>query len=152
MAKPSAGLLIYRFKENKLEVFLVHPGGPLWQRKDEWSIPKGEYTAEEEPLNAAKREFIEETGFEVPSGKMIELKPVKQPSGKVVSAWAIEGDFDAAKMVSNMFSLEWPPKSGKREKFPEVDKGQWFDLETARAKIFKGQGGLLDELEEKIMR
>jgi predicted NUDIX family NTP pyrophosphohydrolase len=150
VAKPSAGLLIYRIKDHKLEVFLVHPGGPLWAHKDEWSIPKGEYLPDEEPLDAAKREFKEETNFDVPAGKIIELKPVKQPSGKVVSAWAIEGDFDASKMNSNLFSMEWPPKSGKRQAFPEVDKGQWFDLETARLKMFKGQVGLLDELEEKI--
>jgi predicted NUDIX family NTP pyrophosphohydrolase len=152
MAKLSAGLLIYRIKDNGLEVFLVHPGGPLWANKDEWSIPKGEYTAEEQPLEAAKREFAEETGFEVPAGKIIPLQPIKQPSGKVVSAWAIEGDFDATKLHSNLFSMEWPPKSGRRQEFPEVDRGKWFDLATARIKMFKGQADFLDELEEKIMR
>jgi predicted NUDIX family NTP pyrophosphohydrolase len=150
MAKPSAGLLVYRFRANGLEVFLVHPGGPLWKNKDEWSIPKGEYTADEEPLGAAKREFVEETGFNVPAGRFLELKPIKQPSGKVVTAWAIEGDFDATKMKSNLFSMEWPPKSGKHQEFPEVDKGAWFDLETARNKIFKGQAALLDELEKAV--
>jgi predicted NUDIX family NTP pyrophosphohydrolase len=152
MAKLSAGLLIYRKKHNKLEVFLVHPGGPLWQHKDEWSIPKGEYTPEEEPLEAAKREFIEETGFNVPSEKMIELTPIKQAGGKTVSAWAIEGDFDAANLISNLFSMEWPPKSGKQAEFPEVDRGAWFDMETARSKIFKNQTAFLNELEEKLTR
>jgi predicted NUDIX family NTP pyrophosphohydrolase len=152
MTKLSAGLLIYRIKANKLEVFLVHPGGPLWAHKDDWSIPKGEYTSDEQPLDAAKREFKEETGFDMPSGKMIELKPIKQPSGKIVSAWAIEGDFDAAKMKSNLFSMEWPPKSGKQQKFPEVDRGKWFDLHEAHGKIFKGQAAFLDELDELIRR
>jgi predicted NUDIX family NTP pyrophosphohydrolase len=152
MAKQSAGLLVYRRKANKLEVFLVHPGGPFWQLKDEnaWSIPKGEYGADENPLDAAKREFKEETGFDVPNGKVVELKPIKQPSGKIISAWAIEGDFDKAKMKSNLFTMEWPPKSGKRQEFPEVDRGEWFDLQTARTKMFKGQLGFLDELEELI--
>lgn len=148
MAKLSAGLLIYRRKNNRLEVFLVHPGGPLWAHKDEssWSIPKGEYTSEEEPLDAAKREFVEETSFNVPEGKIIELKPIKQASGKIVSVWAIEGDFDTANLNSNLFSMEWPPKSGKQAQFPEVDRGEWFDVETARTKIFKGHIGFLDEL------
>jgi predicted NUDIX family NTP pyrophosphohydrolase len=152
MVKPSAGLLIYRIRANELEVFLVHPGGPLWQHKDEnsWSIPKGEYTSEEEPLDAAKREFVEETGFDVPAGKIISLDPIKQSSGKIVSVWAIEGDFDATKLHSNLFSMEWPPKSGKQQEFPEVDRGGWFGLEEARRKIFKGQMGFLDELKKTI--
>jgi predicted NUDIX family NTP pyrophosphohydrolase len=152
MAKLSAGLLIYRFNADKLEVFLVHPGGPLWAHKDEWSIPKGEYTSQEEPLDAAKREFKEETGFDVPAGKIIELKPIKQASGKIVSVWAVEGDFDASKMKSNLFSMEWPPKSGRRQEFPEVDRGGWFDLETARTRIFKGQVGFLDELAAAVKK
>jgi predicted NUDIX family NTP pyrophosphohydrolase len=151
MAKPSAGLLIYRIRANKLEVFLVHPGGPLWAHEDEWSIPKGEYTADEEPFEAAKREFVEETGFDVPVGKIIELVPIKQPNGKVVSAWAIEGDFDAAQMQSNLFSMEWPPKSGRQQEFPEVDRADWFDLEAAKVKIFKGQERFLDELKKLII-
>lgn len=150
MAKLSAGLLIYRRRNKKLEVFLVHPGGPLWQHKDEWSIPKGEYTSDEEPFEAAKREFIEETSFNVPEGPAIELTPVKQASGKIVSAWAIEGDFDEINLVSNLFSMEWPPKSGNLAKFPEVDKGAWFDISTARNKIFKGQTGFLDQLEQSL--
>jgi predicted NUDIX family NTP pyrophosphohydrolase len=152
MAKPSAGLLIYRIKSNALEVFLVHPGGPLWENKDEhsWSIPKGEYTAEEEPFDAAKREFTEETGFDVPTGKIIPLESIKQSSGKIVSVWAIEGDFEVANLHSNLFSMEWPPKSGRQQEFPEVDRGAWFELDEARQKIFKGQIGFLDELKKII--
>ena len=151
MAKPSAGLLIYRVKATKLEVFLFHPGGPLWAHKDEWSIPKGEYTSEEEPLEAAKREFIEETGFDIPSGKITELQPIRQSSGKIISVWAIKGDFDATKLHSNLFPMEWPPKSGKKQEFPEVDRGEWFELEDAYGKIFKGQTGFLDELAKLII-
>ena len=152
MAKLSAGLLVYRIRANKLEVFLVHPGGPFWEHKDQncWSIPKGEYTSEEEPLEAAKREFIEETGFEVPAGKPVELAPIKQASGKVITVWAIKGDFEVANLNSNLFTMEWPPKSGLYQEFPEADRGEWFDLETARTKIFKGQTGFLDELKSII--
>ena len=148
MAKLSAGLLVYRVRDKTVEVFLVHPGGPFWAKKDEgaWSIPKGEYTEEENPLEAAKREFKEETGFDPPAGKMMELKPIKQPSGKIVSVWAVEGDFDAAKIKSNLFSMEWPPKSGKQQEFPEVDRAGWFSLEEAKAKIFKGQVGFIEQL------
>ena len=148
MMKMSAGLLVYRVKDKGVDVFLVHPGGPLWVKKDDgaWSIPKGEYTSEENPLEAAKREFREETGFEPPSGKMMELKPLKQPSGKVVSVWAVEGDYDAREMSSSLFSMEWPPKSGKQQEFPEVDRAGWFSLEEARVKIFTGQTGFLDQL------
>jgi len=148
MAKLSAGLLVYRVREKAVEVFLVHPGGPFWAKKDDgaWSVPKGEYTAEEDPLEAAKREFKEETGFTPPAGKFIPLQPIKQPSGKVVSVWAVEGDFDAGKINSNLFSMEWPPKSGKQQEFPEVDRAEWFKLDEARNKILKGQTGFLDEL------
>jgi predicted NUDIX family NTP pyrophosphohydrolase len=148
MAKLSAGLLVYRVKEKNVEVFLVHPGGPFWAKKDEgaWSVPKGEYTAQEDPLEAAKREFKEETGFDPPAGKFIPLQPIKQPSGKVVSVWAVEGDFDAGKIKSNTFSMEWPPKSGRQQEFPEVDRAGWFSLEEAKAKILKGQKGFLAEL------
>lgn len=150
MAKLSAGLLIYRFKEGGVEVFLVQPGGPFWEKKDAgaWSMPKGQYTENEEALDAAKREFREETGFDVPGGKIIELKSIKQPSGKIVSAWAIEGYFDAAKVKSNYFSMEWPPKSGKSQEFPEVDRGQWFGLKEAESKILKGQKGFLSQLRD----
>ncbi len=148
MAKLSAGLLVYRVKDKTIEVFLAHPGGPFWAKKDEgsWSIPKGEYTATEDPLEAAKREFKEETGFEPPAGKFIPLQPIKQPSGKIVSVWAVEGNFDADKISSNLFSMEWPPKSGKQQEFPEVDRAEWFKLGEARIKILKGQIGFLDQL------
>jgi len=148
MAKLSAGLLVYRVKEKAVEVFLVHPGGPFWAKKDEgaWSIPKGEYSAQEDPLEAAKREFKEETGFDPPAGKMMELKPIKQPSGKIVSVWAVEGDFDAAKINSNMFSMVWPPKSGRQQEFPEVDRAGWFSFEEAKVKILKGQAGFIEQL------
>jgi predicted NUDIX family NTP pyrophosphohydrolase len=152
MARLSAGLLVYRINGNRPEVFLVHPGGPLWAHRDEnaWSLPKGEYGDEEAPLEAAMREFREETGFEVPAGRPMALKSIKQPSGKIVSAWAIEGDLDADKLDSNLFSMEWPPESGRQQEFPEVDRGGWFDLPQARRKIVRGQTGFLDELEALI--
>jgi predicted NUDIX family NTP pyrophosphohydrolase len=151
LVKPSAGLLIYRFKGNSVEVFLVHPGGPFWHKKDalSWSIPKGEYT-NEDPLAAARREFKEETGFEPPEGRSDNLHPIKQPSGKVISAWAIEGDVDASKAKSNSFTIEWPPRSGRHEQFPEIDKAGWFDLESAKQKIIRGQAGFLEELQKLL--
>jgi predicted NUDIX family NTP pyrophosphohydrolase len=147
MAKKSAGLLMYRIRERLLEVFLVHPGGPFWVKKDlgSWSIPKGEYTAVEDSLDAARREFREETGFDA-DGEFISLKPVRQTGGKEITAWAFEGDLDPASVRSNTFSMEWPPKSGKRVEFPEIDRAAWFSLEIARAKILKAQIALLDEL------
>jgi predicted NUDIX family NTP pyrophosphohydrolase len=152
MPLKSAGLLIYRIKNNTLEVLLIHPGGPFWQNKDasSWSIPKGLYENNEHPLDAAKREFMEETGFNAPKGQFIELTPQKQPSGKIVSAWAIEGDFDARKMTSNMFEMEWPPKSGKMASFPEADRAEWFNLKDAKKKILKGQLPFLNELNNSI--
>jgi len=152
MPKLSAGILVYRMKDISLEFFLVHPGGPFWANKDSgsWSIPKGEYREGEDPLAAAKREFQEETGFDVPKGNYIRLMPLKQPSGKVVSAWAAEGDFDTGKLQSNTFKIEWPPKSGNEREFPEVDKAGWFDLKTAREKILSGQQGFLNELEKIV--
>ncbi len=149
MAKKSAGLLMYRRRQSVLEVFLVHPGGPFWAKKDEgsWSIPKGEYSPGEEPLEVAKREFHEETGFEA-AGVLIPLTPRKQPSGKVISAWALEGDCDAASIKSNTFSMEWPPHSGKQQEFPEVDRAGWFKVPAAKEKILKGQVPFLDELSE----
>jgi predicted NUDIX family NTP pyrophosphohydrolase len=147
MSKKSAGLIIYRFKGPQLEVFLVHPGGPFWAKKDDgaWSIPKGEYSDDEEPLSVAKREFNEETGREA-HGDFIPLKPIKQPSGKIISAWAVEGDCDATRIRSNTFMMQWPPRSGRQAEFPEVDRAGWFTINTATRKILKGQKGFLEEL------
>jgi len=148
MSKRSAGLLVYReASSGSLEVFLVHPGGPFWKNKDEgaWSIPKGEFTDEEDPLTSAKREFREETGFDI-DGAFEPLQPVKQAGGKTVYAWAVKGDLDAAAVRSNRFALEWPPGSGKVREFPEVDRGAWFGLDVARHKVVKGQVDLLDQL------
>ena len=149
--KNSAGILLHRLRGSRIEVFLVHPGGPFWAKKDAgaWSIPKGESEAGEDPLEAAKREFKEETGFAV-EGTFIALTPVKQPGGKVVYAWAVMGDCEAESIKSNTFSLEWPPRSGKRKEFPEVDRAGWFTPEVAREKISKGQLNFLEELKRKI--
>lgn len=140
MAKHSAGILMYRFRGGTVEVFLVHPGGPFWAKKDlaAWSIPKGEFSPDEEPLEAAKREFKEETGLSV-SGTFFSLETLKQPSGKIIHAWAVEGDCDASKIKSNTFSMGWPPKSGKQQEFPEIDKAGWFSPEIAKEKLHKGQ-------------
>jgi predicted NUDIX family NTP pyrophosphohydrolase len=147
MPKKSAGLLMYRRRHGVLEVFLVHPGGPFWQKKDagSWSIPKGEYTTEGDPLEVAKREFQEETGFKA-SGEFVPLTSRKQPSGKIITAWAFEGGCDPSTIKSNTFSMEWPPRSGKREEFPEVDRAGWFSIPDAKQKIIKGQAGFVDEL------
>ena len=147
MPKKSAGLLLFREAAAGLEVLLVHPGGPFWAKKDEgsWSIPKGEFADHEDPLAAAKREFEEELGA-LPVGDFVPLKPLKQPSGKLVFAWALRSDFDPSSLKSNTFSMEWPPKSGRQHEFPEVDKAEWFGLETARRKILKGQAPFLDQL------
>jgi predicted NUDIX family NTP pyrophosphohydrolase len=149
MAKKSAGLLMYRHRQSGMEVFLVHPGGPFWAKKDEgaWSIPKGEYSPGEKPVEVAKREFQEETGFEA-AGVLFPLTPRKQPSGKVISVWALEGECDAASIKSNTFSMEWPPHSGKQQEFPEVDRAGWFTVQAAKEKILKGQVPFLDELSE----
>jgi len=146
-SKKSAGLLLYRKQNSALEVFLVHPGGPFWAKKDDgaWSIPKGEIAEDEDPLKAAKREFFEETGFEV-DGNFSALAPVKQAGGKWVYAWAIEGDCDAGSIRSNTFSVEWPPRSGKKKEFPEVDRAGWFRLDVAKKKILKSQLSLLEAL------
>ncbi len=138
---------MYRRRHGILEVFLVHPGGPFWAKKDagSWSIPKGEYMPEEEPLEVAKREFEEETGFKA-SGQFIPLTSRKQPSGKVITVWAFEGDCDASAIKSNTFSMQWPPRSGKQQEFPEVDRAGWFSIPVAKEKIIKGQAGFLDEL------
>jgi predicted NUDIX family NTP pyrophosphohydrolase len=144
--KQSAGIVVYRLKK-ELEIFLVHPGGPFFAKKDSgaWSIPKGEFTDNEIPFEVAKREFFEETGKKI-SGRFLELSPVKQKGGKTVFAWAVEGDIDAAELISNTFTIEWPPKSGKMKAFPEVDKGEWFAFPIAKEKINQSQALLLDEL------
>ena len=149
--KYSAGILLYRCGPGGLEVLLVHPGGPFWAKRDDqaWSIPKGEYPPEEDALAAARREFAEETGSEI-HGHFTALRPLKQPSGKLVSAWAIAGEFDPASLNSNTFQMEWPPRSGQRQEFPEVDRAAWFDLVTARRKIVTGQVPFLDELVEML--
>jgi predicted NUDIX family NTP pyrophosphohydrolase len=148
MAKQSAGLLVYRKRAGKLEVLLVHPGGPFWGNKDAgaWSIPKGEFTEDEDPLAAAKREFLEELGISV-DGAFIELKPIKQRSGKTVYAWAVEAELDVSCFTSNTFKIELPRGSGKFQEFPEVDRAEWFDLETAREKMNEAQCQFLDQLE-----
>ena len=147
MAKRSAGLLLFRERTSRLEVLLVHPGGPFWSKKDDgaWSIPKGEFGDDEEPLSAAKREFEEEMGAP-PAGEFIPLEPLRQAGGKLVFAWALQADFDTSGVTSNVFSMEWPPKSGRQQEFPEIDRAEWFPIETARVKILKGQAGLLDQL------
>jgi len=147
MPKLSAGVLMYRFRIGELQVFLVHPGGPFWTKKDleSWSIPKGEYAAGEEPVTAAAREFQEETGFEI-HGELRELGVVKQAGGKVVSAWCFEGDCEPDHLVSNTFEMEWPPRSGRLAKFPEVDRGAWYSIAAARDQILKSQAPFLDML------
>ena len=144
--KSSAGLLLYR-RRDELEVFLVHPGGPFWAKKDAgaWSVPKGEIGEGEEPLQAAQREFTEETGFPI-AGEFRALEPLKQSGGKIVHAWAIEADCDPSQLRSNLFSMEWPPKSGQTRDFPEVDRAAWFTTPEARKKILKGQIGFIDQL------
>ena len=151
MAKKSAGILLYRIIKKSIQVFLVHPGGPYWAKKDDgaWSIPKGEFEDDEEPLVAAKREFAEETGINV-SGDFIELNPVKQKSGKLVYAWAVERNVDPSIIKSNNFEIEWPPRSGKMKSFPEIDKAEWFNVAGAMQKINSGQLPLIKELQKKI--
>ena len=147
MAKISAGLLLYRRGRDGIEVLLVHPGGPFWARKDAgaWSIPKGEAAEGEDLLARARQEFVEETGSAI-EGRFQALTPIRQAGGKTVHAWAVEGDCDAEAIRSNTFTMEWPPRSGRHQEFPEVDRAQWFDLAAAREKINKGQLGLLAEL------
>lgn len=139
---------MYRWNQGVLNVLLAHPGGPFWAKKDSgaWSIPKGELTENEDALQAAKREFLEETGITV-SGELVPLTPQKQPGGKVIHAWAFEGDCDPSTISSNTFAMEWPPRSGKIQEFPEVDRAAWLTLDAAREKIVKGQLPFLEELE-----
>jgi len=148
MSKISAGLLLYRKTGGALEVFLVHPGGPFWARKDEgaWSVPKGEFDEGEDALDAAQREFQEETGMAA-KGEFHPLKPLRQSGGKMVYAWAVQFDLDAAAVKSNTFSMEWPPRSGKAQEFPEIDRAGWFRIDEARRKILKSQLDLLEQLE-----
>lgn len=152
MAKQAAGILLYRRPSRaggheRLEVLLAHPGGPLWARKDDgaWTLPKGQFTDSEAPLDAAKREFEEEMGSK-PTGDFQPLGTLKQPSGKIIHAWAAESDFDVTTVKSNLFSMEWPPKSGRMGEFPEIDRAEWFSIEEARVKILKGQSPFLDRL------
>lgn len=152
MPRQSAGLLMYRKRQEQVEVFLVHPGGPFWTRKDlgVWSIPKGEFT-DEAPLDAAKREFQEETGFTA-CGEFQPLETIRQSGGKIVHAWAVESDCDAEAVRSNTFTMEYPPHSGQMRTFPEVDRAAWFPLPQAREKILKSQQPLLDQLENLLGR
>ncbi len=151
MPKRSAGLLMYRRNKDRLEVFLVHPGGPFWAKKDlgAWSIPKGEYGEAEDPLTAAKREFEEETGV-LAEGEVVSLGEQKQAGGKVVAVWAIEGDCDPSGMKSNTFSMEWPPRSGRMADFPEVDRWGWFSIDEAGERSLAGQRVFLDRLVESV--
>jgi predicted NUDIX family NTP pyrophosphohydrolase len=147
MPKHSAGILLYRKVNSQLQFFLVHPGGPFFKNKDAgtWSIPKGEYLEDEEPLTAAKREFLEETGQAV-DGDFIPLSLIALKSGKIIHAWAVEGDIDHETIFSNTFEIEWPPKSGKKQSFPEIDTAAWFDANEARIKMNGAQVGLIDNL------
>ena len=151
MVPQSAGILLFKFVDGELRVMLAHPGGPFWSKKDlgAWSIPKGLFEENEEPLEAARREFREETGFDI-NGDFIELGFLKQPSRKVVHAWALEQDLDVSKVVSNTFDLEWPKNSGHIQKFPEIDRCEWFSENEAKIKILKGQAGFIDTLIERI--
>jgi predicted NUDIX family NTP pyrophosphohydrolase len=151
MPKTSAGLLLYKKIQGVLRVFLVHPGGPFFAKKDEgaWSIPKGEIDEGEDTLAAARREFKEETGCR-PEGRFLPLSPVKQKNGKTVLSWAIEGDCDAGTIRSNTFTLEWPPRSGRMQEFPEVDRAGWFTINAAKGRINPAQAPLLDELSSKV--
>jgi predicted NUDIX family NTP pyrophosphohydrolase len=145
--KLSAGILLFRKRELTLQLFLVHPGGPFWRNKDSgaWSIPKGEYEQGEDALEAAKREFREETGIEA-DGEWLPLGEIKQPSGKWIAAWALEGDCSPSAVRSNMFRMEWPPKSGRQQEFPEIDRADWFSVNEAKKRIVKGQVGFIDRV------
>jgi predicted NUDIX family NTP pyrophosphohydrolase len=147
MARHSAGILLWKRERSSMLVLLVHPGGPFWKNKDAgaWSIPKGEYDGDEEPLAAARREFAEELG-PLPAGEVTPLGEIRQKAGKAVTAFALEGDFDCASFKCNSFEIEWPPRSGKRASFPEIDQAQWFSLDEARVRINPAQAELIDRL------
>jgi len=148
MPQRSAGLLLFRRRNSRIEVFLVHPGGPFWAKKDlgVWSIPKGLIDDGEDPIDAAQREFEEETGFPRPHGEFTALGELKQPSGKIVAAWAIEGDCDPAQLRSTMCTIKWPPRSGREIEIPEVDRGEWFTLDAAQERILRGQRGFVERI------
>jgi predicted NUDIX family NTP pyrophosphohydrolase len=150
--KTSAGILLFRKANLGIEVLLGHMGGPFWARKDDgaWSIPKGEYEPPEDAAAAARREFTEELGRPVPAGELIELGSVTQPRGKVVTVWALEGDFDPDSVVPGTFEMEWPPRSGRRQEFPEIDRAAWFALDAAASKLVTGQRPFLDRLRETV--
>jgi predicted NUDIX family NTP pyrophosphohydrolase len=153
MPTNSAGILVYRRRPSRLEVFLVHPGGPFWAKKDAgaWSIPKGEFAGAENALDAARREFTEETGQTI-SGEFLALTPAKQKSRKIVHAFAVDGDIDADNIVSNEFELEWPPRSGVMQRFPEIDRGAWFAIADAKKRVHAGLMPILEELERLLDR
>lgn len=148
MPVQTAGILVYRHKNDQLQVFLVHNGGPYFARRDKgfWTIPKGKIEDGEDVLSTAKREFEEETGLQMPEGELLDLGKIKQVNNKEVQAWAVEGDLDPTKISSNTFEIEWPPKSGQKQSFPEIDRGEWLDLTQAAMKINAGQGELLKRL------
>ena len=148
----SAGIVLYRAGEGGLEVLLVHPGGPFWAKKDRgaWSIPKGEYEPGEDAQACALREFEEETGTRLQAPELVELGAVTQKAGKEVTAWAARGDLDAAAVRSNSFTMEWPPRSGRQQEFPEIDRAEWFALDQARAKLVAAQVELIDRLAERV--
>jgi predicted NUDIX family NTP pyrophosphohydrolase len=149
VSKKSAGILVFRIRDKKPEIFLMHPGGPYWAKIDlgAWSIPKGEIEENEHQSEAARREFKEETGIQL-NGELIPLKPVKQKSGKTVIAWAVELDIDVSNIKSNQFEMEWPPRSGNHQQFPEMDRAEWFTVSDAKEKIIPGHAALIGELEE----
>jgi predicted NUDIX family NTP pyrophosphohydrolase len=152
MPKLSAGLLLYRIHHGSVEVLIGHPGGPFWAKKDEgaWSIPKGEYSEGEDPWDAARREFAEELGKPAPDGPRVDFPPLKQPSGKVITAFAVLGDLDLTGTVSNTFTLEWPKGTGRINEYPEIDRVEWLPVEEARSKLLKGQRPLLDHLMDAV--
>jgi len=152
MKKPSAGILIYRKRNDAFEVLLGHPGGPFWAKKDlgAWSIPKGEFEESELPLDAAKREFFEETGQTAPSGEYLDLGAIKRKDGKIIQVWAVEGDMAIRSSGASSVTLEWPPKSGKMITFPEIDRMEWIDLDQAGAKMHYGQSAFVERLAEHL--